>query len=86
MKYKKGQIVPRFLVKCKHRKTQHLWKFGSNVQVTGKTVTVLDEAGTCFTRSAKDYIGGRHGKPKVYDRASFEGVTLNLAAIGWHID
>ena len=82
MNYKKGQIVPRFLIRCKSRKTQHLWTFGSDVKVIGKTVIVLDKNGTCFTRGVKDFIGGKHGKPKRYDCASLEGVDIKKAYVG----
>lgn len=41
MQYKKGQIVPRFLVKCSDRKAQHLVKFGCDVEVYGKTIEAI---------------------------------------------
>lgn len=41
MEYKKGQIVPRRLVRCKNRRIQHAIKFGEDVKVDGRTITVL---------------------------------------------
>ena len=76
MRYNKGQIVPRFLVRCKSRKTQHLWKFGCDVKVVNKVVTVLSD-GCCFTRGVKDYARGGKCKPKIYDQAFFTDVTIN---------
>ena len=38
---KKGQIVPRWLVKSVERKAQHLVKFGCDVQITGGKIKPL---------------------------------------------
>lgn len=38
---RKGQIVPRYLVKSVERKAQHLVKFGCDVEITGKKIKAL---------------------------------------------
>ena len=43
MKYKKGQIVPRYLVESVEPKAKHLVKFGADVEVYGKTIKVLSD-------------------------------------------
>ena len=39
---KKGQIVPKYLVKAVEKKSQHLVKFGCDVEIEGRTLTALD--------------------------------------------
>lgn len=74
MIYKKGSIVPRRLVRCKHRKTQHLWKFGCDVEVTGPNVVALS-AGVIFNIE-RFFTGGKKGKPKVYAHSCMKGVSV----------
>ncbi len=74
MIYKKGTIVPRRIIRCKHRKTQHLWTFGSDVKIVGRTVTMLSE-GIMFCCS-RSHIGGKKGKPRVYNIGSLIDVHL----------
>jgi len=38
---KKGQIVPRYLCKSIERKAQHLVKFGTDVEIIGKSIRIL---------------------------------------------
>jgi len=40
---KKGQIVPRYLCKSIERKAQHLVKFGTDVEIIGKSVRLLSD-------------------------------------------
>ena len=40
---RKGQIVPRYLVKSVERKAQHLVKFGCDVEITGKKIKALSD-------------------------------------------
>jgi hypothetical protein len=72
MFYKKGTIVPRSLIRCKNRKTQHLWTFGADVEIQVRKVTMVTD-GSCFCRQ-RDFIGGRGGRPRVYDHAELNGV------------
>jgi hypothetical protein len=74
MKYKKGQIVPRFLIRCKNRKTQHLWKFGADVEIIGRKIIAKSE-GEVIVRE-RCYIGGKKGKPRIYDRATPKGIHI----------
>lgn len=66
--YRKGSIIPRRLVRCASRKTQHLWKFGCDVRVEGRKITALRKDGAIL-RQTSFFIGGRNGKPRRYDRA-----------------
>ncbi|MFT5709309.1 MAG: hypothetical protein ACI9ES_003617 [Oceanospirillaceae bacterium] len=43
MKYKKGQIVPRYLVQSVEPKARHLIKFGADVQVFGRKIIMLSK-------------------------------------------
>ena len=43
MKYKKGQIVPRYLVKSIEPKARHLVKFGADVEVLGRAIRMLSD-------------------------------------------
>ena len=74
MFYKKGHIVPRRLIRCKNRKTQHLWKFGADVDVSGRTITALT-GGAVFYNS-RSYIGGNNGRPRIYNRSLITGITV----------
>lgn len=65
MIYKKGSIVPRCLVRCKNRKTQHLIKFGCDVAVNRherSIVAITDGAAIVCSRG---FIGGKNGTPKI---------------------
>lgn len=59
--YKKGQCVPRWLVKIDRKKFQHRLKFGCDVELIGKRVFMLNE-GCCFymanTKGVKVYLSG----------------------------
>lgn len=76
MNYKKGQIVPRRLVRCKNRRTQFLWKFGCDVEVVGKTIKMKGDGGSAIMHSGRFYIGGKKGRPRVYDEALIDGLTI----------
>jgi len=39
---RKGQIVPKYLVKSVEKKAQHLVKFGCDVEISGMTVTAIN--------------------------------------------
>lgn len=43
MFYGKGKIIPRSLIKTKHRKAQHNLKFGCDVDVIGKKIIALTD-------------------------------------------
>lgn len=75
MIYKKGQIIPRRLVRCKNRKTQHLWRFGSDVEVIGREVRILSYGEGIFTGGG-GFIGGKHGKPLIINVARINNVKL----------
>ena len=51
MKYKKGQIVPRHLVKSVEPKARHLIKFGADVEVIGKKIKILSEGSAIIVPS-----------------------------------
>jgi hypothetical protein len=74
MKYKKGQIVPRRLVRCKSRKTQHTIVFGADVDITGRSITALSDGSVLiFTKS---HIGGQKKKPKILIRALVNDISI----------
>ena len=75
MKYKKGQIIPRNLVRCKSRKTQHLWTFGADVEVTLREITLLSDGVVFYER--KGYAGGRHGKPRRLNFSYIHDIHVN---------
>ena len=68
MIYRKGQIVPRRLVRCKSQKTQYMIKFGADVEIKGRSIQMLSD-GCALTIEGKGYIGGNKGKPRLYIRA-----------------
>ena len=74
MIYKKGQIIPRRLVRCGNRKAQHLWKFGADVEVTGRTIKLL-APGSAITNN-RQFIGGKKGRPRIYSRALIVNLYL----------
>lgn len=39
---RKGQIIPKRIIKATNKKYQHLFKFGCDVEIVGKNVTSLD--------------------------------------------
>ena len=73
VKYKKGQIVPRYLVRCKRRKTQHLVKFGSDVEVCGREVRATSGAPLFFID--RHFVGGKNGKPRLYLISHFKDIA-----------
>lgn len=75
MKYNKGTIVPRRLVRCRSRKTQHLWTFGADVDVTGREIKMLSD-GAAIVCSHKGFVGGKHGKPKIINIAHIHGICI----------
>jgi len=72
--YKKGQIIPRRLVRCGNRKTQHLWKFGADVEIKGKTIKMLTEGAAII--NSKLFIGGKKGRPRLYTNALLENIHI----------
>jgi hypothetical protein len=74
MKYKKGQIVPRTLVRCKHRKTQHRVKFGADVEVDGRTIKALSNGSVLIINCS--YIGGKKGKPRLYLNPIIQNINI----------
>lgn len=63
---KKGQIVSKYLVKAVEKKSQHLVKFGCDVEIKGRTVTALNggiaiiipEAKYCNMKKNKRLVKG----------------------------
>lgn len=51
--YKKGQCVPRWLVRVDRKKFQHKLKFGCDVELVGKCVFMLTEGSGFFIENAK---------------------------------
>lgn len=39
--YKKGQIIPRRIVRCKNRETQHRCVFGCDVEIIGRNIIAI---------------------------------------------
>jgi len=74
MFYKKGQIVPRSIIRCKHRKTQHLWTFGADVEIIRKRIWMFSE-GSALIRM-RSFVGGHKGKPKIIDNADMNGFSI----------
>jgi len=68
MFYKKGQIVPRSVVRCKHRKTQHLWVFGADVEIIRRRIRMLSD-GSALIRM-RSFVGGHKGY------ANSTGITI----------
>ena len=85
MRYKKGSIVPRTLVKCYPRKTAYLLIFGCDVDVKGKTITALNDGSMMIQK--KGFKGGKKGKPRVYCKAAMDGLYfvshIDLNSIGF---
>lgn len=74
--------MPRFLIRCKNRKTQHLWKFGCDVEISGKNVKKTGTGDCIFVnKNNSGFIGGRKGRPRIYDKALVENVSLILTPI-----
>ncbi len=80
MKYKKGSIVPRYLIRCRSRKTQHLCKFGADVEVNGRVIKMLSDGSAI--RIDKPYVGGRHGKPRILNVMHINEVSIIGNGIG----
>ena len=40
---KKGQIVPKYLIKSVEKKAQHVIKFGCDVEIAGRTIIAKSE-------------------------------------------
>ena len=74
MIYKKGQIVPRRLVRCKHRKTQYTVKFGADVEVIGRTIRMLSDGSAIEIN--RDYIHGKKGKPRLYVKSYLHNISV----------
>mgnify|MGYP000285768532 FL=1 len=68
--YKKGQCVPRWLVRVERKKLQHRLKFGCDVELIGNCVLMLNE-GSCF------YIDNTKGV-----KVCIDGVTVDDSIIG----
>ena len=79
MIYKKGSIVPRRLVRCRNRKTQHLWKFGGDVEVIGRNLKLI--SGEHIIERKRDFIGGKKGKPRIYDYALMDSLNLDTTVL-----
>lgn len=77
MKYKKGQIVPKFLVEKCHRKLRHQVKFGCDVTIIGKTV-ISTSAGTVFCVNNIKKIG-KKGRPNINMDIAFKGINVFAA-------
>lgn len=59
---RKGQIVPRWLVKSKN-KFSHTVRFGCDVEICGRKIKALSEGSVI--ELTKAYVGGKN-KPKCY--------------------
>lgn len=63
---KKGQIVPKYLVKAVEKKSQHLVKFGCDVLIDGKSISsvnggiaiIIPEAKYCNLKKNKKLVKG----------------------------
>jgi len=71
---RKGQIVPKNLVKAVEKKSQHLVKFGCDVSITGKTITALN-GGTVIVVPEARYCNLKKNKRTVKG-FNFEGLTF----------
>lgn len=76
MIYKQGSIIPRRIIRCKHRKTQHLWTFGCDVEIINNTVKALTLGQGAMMVLKRNFIGGKRGKPKLYTDALVKDVEL----------
>ena len=52
--YKKGQCVPRWLVRVERKKFQHRIKFGCDVELIGKRVLMLNEGSGFYIANTKN--------------------------------
>lgn len=77
--YRKGQIVPRNLIRCKNRKTQHKIVFGCDVKIIGRKINMLSP-GNCIVITGS-YIGGKNGKPRLYMHPLIKDVTIDASAV-----
>lgn len=71
---KKGQIVPKRLVKAVEKKSQHLVKFGCDVEIKGKTITALN-GGTAIIVPEAKYCNMKKNK-RLVKGFNFSGITF----------
>jgi len=61
---RKGQIVPKYLVKSVEKKAQYLVVFGCDVEIKGKELTATSE-GSCFVIRNSKYCYSKKKKRTV---------------------
>lgn len=64
---RKGQIVPKYLVRAIEKKSQHLVKFGCDVEIAGRTIKPLHEngGGVCIVIPDTKYCNTKKNKKRV---------------------
>ncbi|CAL9995021.1 hypothetical protein VPHK469_0184 [Vibrio phage K469] len=66
MIYKKGHIIPRYLIRAREPKSQHLLKFGCDVRVEGQNIYPIS-SGNVIVITGTTHVGGR-GRKKRHKR------------------
>ena len=61
---RKGQIVPKYLVKSVEKKAQHLVKFGCDVEINGRVLTAIN-GGVCIVIPEAKYCNMKKNKRTV---------------------
>lgn len=77
---RKGQIVPRYLVKSVERKAQHLVKFGCDVEITGKKIKALSDGYVILIPDVSHVLIKRN-RVKVKGFI-FYSLTIELSGVG----
>ncbi|NOS39036.1 MULTISPECIES: hypothetical protein [Bacteria] len=82
---RKGQIVPKYLVKSVEKKAQHLVKFGCDVEINGRTLTAIN-GGVCIVIPEVKYCNMKKNKRTVkgfnFDGISFVGFDTCIHVTG----
>lgn len=67
---RKGQIVPKFICKSIEKKAQHIIKFGTDVEIIGRTIKMLSD-GKLIEIPAVKYV------LKKKNKKIFKGFIIN---------
>ncbi len=85
MKYKKGQIVPRYLVKSVEPKSSHLVKFGADVEVYGKTIRMLSDGCAIYVPCVTHVLKKKRQRTvKGFDFAGTHVIGLGRGSMIYH--
>lgn len=74
---RKGQIVPKYLVRSIEPKAQHLVKFGCDVEITGKSIRAISEGSVILIPSTTHVL--KKKRQKTVKGFSFHNLRVHLA-------